>query len=255
MVTIQCHKTIFPDVEAVVFDKDGTLANSHAFLWKLAKQRIYHVCQTIPDLEASLEAAWGIQADRVSPTGLMAVGTRRETEIATAALIAANGEEWVKALTIAQSAFVEADRPMGRKADHTPLFDGGETLLKTLHQAKLKLAILSADTTVNVQDFGRRYQLDTYFDLQQGTDEGYSKPDPRLFWQTCTALGTAPAKTLMVGDSPADIHMAKAAGAIGCVVVAWGWTDTATLEAVISGAIDSFTLCRIQSFHELEVLP
>jgi phosphoglycolate phosphatase len=255
LVNIRCHKTIFSNVEAVIFDKDGTLADSHAFLWKLAEQRIHYVCQIIPDLEASLKAAWGIQANQISPTGLMAVGTRRETEIATAAFIAATGEEWVKSLTIAQSAFEEADRHMGRKADHTPLFDDCKTLLERLHQTQLKLAILSADTTVNVQDFGQRYQLGAYFDLLQGTDEGYSKPDPRLFWQTCAALDVSPAKALMVGDSPADIQMAKAAGAIGCVVVAWGWTEVSTLESATSATTDQFRLCKIQSFNDLEVLP
>lgn len=42
------------------------------------------------------------------------------------------------------------------------------------------------------------------------------KPDPLPLRKTCEALGTEPARTLMVGDSSND---AQAAGAAGCPVV------------------------------------
>jgi phosphoglycolate phosphatase len=254
LVTIRCQGAIFQDVEAVLFDKDGTIADSHHFLLKLAQQRIGWICQQLPDLQASLERAFGVQAHQISPTGLMAVGTRRETEIAAAAFITATGLEWNQSLTIARQAFENADRQMGRKADFTPLFDGCAELLKHLHQIGLKLGILSADTTVNVQDFVQRYDLAPYLDLQQGTDEGVSKPDPQLFWQACHALNVSPAKTLMVGDSSADVQMAQAAGAIGCAVATWGWTDVVALEKLLKAfAAPSWTLCPIHHLSELQV--
>lgn len=254
MITVRCQEVIFQDVEAILFDKDGTLADSHHFLWKLAQQRIAQICQQIPDLQKPLECAFGVEANHISPAGLMAVGTRRETEIAAAAFITATGLEWNQSLTIAQTAFATADRQMGRKADFTPLFSGCTELLKHLHQAGLKLGILSADTTKNVQDFAQRYHLTPYLDLQQGTDEGVSKPNPQLFWQACQSLNVSPAKTLMVGDSSVDVQMAQAAGAIGCALATWGWTDTPTLaQLTTASAASPVTLCLIQQLNQIQI--
>lgn len=173
--------------------------------------------------------AFGLEGNQLNAAGLLAVGSRRENEVATAAYIAETGQGWIKSLEIARSAFANADQYLQRKADHTPLFEGILKLLQALVAANLKVGILSSDTSRNVQDFVRKYQLETVIQLSMGTDIGPSKPDPLLFEQACTALGAAPGVTLMVGDSEADLAMARAAGAAGCVGVTWGWTEPPSL--------------------------
>lgn len=68
---------------------------------------------------------------------------------------------------------------------------------------------MSADTTQGVKDFVENHQLSPYIDFIMGVDGGLSKPDPRLYLQTCQQLGVNPLNTLMVGDSQGDIAMAK----------------------------------------------
>ncbi|MCY7275077.1 MAG: HAD-IA family hydrolase, partial [Phormidesmis sp. CAN_BIN44] len=53
---------------------------------------------------------------------------------------------------------------------------------------------------------------------------GLSKPDPRLLHLACRELTVSPAATLVIGDSSADIELAKRGGAIGAVGVTWGGT-------------------------------
>jgi phosphoglycolate phosphatase len=166
--------------------------------------------------------AFGIQGDTLDPTGLMAVGSRRENEIAAAAYIAETGRSWIESLAIARSAFEEADRYLKDAAATSPLFIGSLEVLKFLKDAGLKLGILSAATTPSVQAFVRRHQLDSYIQLQQGVDQGPSKPDPALFLQACQTLGVEPTSTLMVGDSAGDIEMGRRAGAAGCIGISWG---------------------------------
>jgi phosphoglycolate phosphatase len=48
------------------------------------------------------------------------------------------------------------------------------------------------------------------------------KPDPLPLLKTCEALGTPPARTLMVGDSRNDCEAARAAGC-PVVLVAYGY--------------------------------
>ncbi len=164
--------------------------------------------------------AFGLEEGHcLNPGGLLAVGTRRENEIAAAAYIAETGRDWFEALQIVQSAFEEADRYFQGKAEATPLFEGTIEMLQRLAGTGVRLGILSADTTENVTDFVRHYQLEPYIQLKMGTEMGLSKPDPQLFRQACQSLGVPPDKALMIGDTKLDLEMAQAAHAAGCVAV------------------------------------
>ena len=223
MINIRCRDVIFTDIQAIIFDKDGTLENSHNFLRELGQRRARMVDAQIPGIGEPLLMAFGILDAQLDPTGLMAVGSRRDNEIATAAYIAETGRSWFESLAIAHSAFEEADRYLRETADTSPLFTGTLEVLKFLAETDLKLGILSADSTVGVQAFIERHQLSTYIQLGMGVDkEGLNKPDPALFLQACKALSVEPAHTLMVGDSAGDIDMATKAGATGTIGICWG---------------------------------
>ncbi len=231
MVTISCRNVTFPNIQAVIFDKDGTLEDSQVFLRELGQKRSRLIDAQIPGIGEPLLMAFGINGDRLDPTGLLAVGSHRENEIAAAAYIAETGRGWIESLAIARSAFEEADRYLKDAANTSPLFAGSLDVLKFLSEAGLKLGILSAATTQRVKAFVRRHQLDPYIELQMGVDEGPSKPDPSLFLQACQTLGVEPASTLMVGDSAGDIEMGRRAGAAGCIGICWGTPEAAHLEA------------------------
>ncbi len=228
MVTILVQNVTFNNVEAVLFDKDGTLEDSEDLLRHSAQKRARLLDAQIPGIGEPLLMAFGVDGDRLDPAGLMAVGSRQENKIAAAAYIAETGREWLKSVEIASQAFDEADHYL--KATPSPLFTGSLEVLKFLWEAGLKLGILSAAPTQDVQAFVERYQLGDYFQLQMGVDQALSKPDPALFWQACERLGVEPSTTLMVGDSPGDIKMAHLAGAVGCIGICWKMRDSRALE-------------------------
>lgn len=230
MVTIRCRHITFPNIQAIIFDKDGTLEDSQSFLRELGYKRSRLIDAQIPGIGEPLLMAFGIQCDILDPTGLMAVGSHKENEIAAAAYIAETGRGWIESLEIARRAFADADQYLNNGAVSSPLFTGSLEVLKFLSEAGLKLGILSAASTSEVLDFVKRHQLDTYIQLKQGVDDGPSKPDPRLFMQACETLGVQPATTLMVGDSAGDIKMAKTAGAAGCIGICWGTAEAAHLQ-------------------------
>ncbi len=236
MVAIRCGAIAFDNIEAILFDKDGTLADSEALLRVLGQKRSRLVDAQIPGAGEAMLMAYGLEGDRFDPTSLLAVGSRHENLIAAAAYVAETGRGWWESLTIARQAFEEADRVLAQ-ADPSPLFVGSLEVLQSLSDHGLKLGILSADTTERVRDFVARYQLDAYIQMYMGVDEGPSKPDPSLFVQACQALGVKSDRALMVGDSAADIEMARRAGAAGCIGICWGTPEAAHLEqanAVIS---------------------
>jgi phosphoglycolate phosphatase len=230
VVTIRCREREFRNIQAIIFDKDGTLQDSQSYLRELGYRRARTIDAQIPGIGDPLLMAFGIQNDAIDPTGLMAVGSRRENEIAAAAYIAETGRSWFESLAIARNAFIQADKYLQDRSETSPLFTGSLEVLKFLSEAGLKLGILSADSTAGIQSFVTRHQLSDYIDMMMGADCGASKPDPALFMQACQALGVEPIVTLMIGDSQGDIEMAKAAGAAGTIGICWGNPQVAHLE-------------------------
>ena len=102
----------------------------------------------------------------------------------------------------------------GRQAQ---VFPGAAEGLQLLRAAGLRLACLTNKPTAFARPLLAAKGLDSHFERVFGGDAfARKKPDPLPLLETCKALGTEPARTLMVGDSRND---AEAAHAAGCPVV------------------------------------
>ena len=89
--------------------------------------------------------------------------------------------------------------------------------LELLRDAGLRLACLTNKPLAFARPLLAAKGLDGHFELVFGGDSfARKKPDPLPLIETCRALGTLPARTLMLGDSRND---AEAAHAAGCPVV------------------------------------
>ena len=221
MVTIICGEQKFTEIEAIIFDKDGTLADSQNYLRELAIKRTRIIDAQIPGIGEPLLMAFGIEDDTIDCTGLMAVASRLENEIVAAGYIAETGRGWFESLALARKAFVEADKVLPERASSSSLFAGSREVLQYLSQSGLKLGILSADTTIEVENFVTNHDLSDYIQLKMGVDNQITKPNPILLIQACQKLGVSPKSTLMVGDSLGDIEMAKEVGAAGVIGICW----------------------------------
>ena len=99
MIEIGCNGLTFSDIEAIFFDKDGTLEDSRVYLEQLARERIRQIAAIVPYIDDRLLFAMGITDSGLDPKGLMAVGSRAENELAAAAYIAESGYDWFTKLS------------------------------------------------------------------------------------------------------------------------------------------------------------
>jgi phosphoglycolate phosphatase len=238
LATIRCLERVFENIEAVIFDKDGTLAHSEPFLRHLAQRRARLVDAQVPGVEAPLLLAFGVEDGWINPAGLIAVATRLEDEIAAAAYVAETGRGWIESRNLVRSAFMEADKPIARKADQTPLMSGSLELIQRLAAAQVRLAVLSSDSLLNVRDFLSCYALDPYFQVACGIDADHpTKTNANLLHRLFEQLGISPAQTLIIGDSGSDLEVKQQAKLAGWIGFTGGWTTAPNLsaaEAVIS---------------------
>jgi len=131
---------------------------------------------------------------------------------------------------------------------HATVYDGVREGLQALRSQGLRLACLTNKPLSFAQPLLRAKGLDGLFEHVFGGDSfERKKPDPLPLLKTCEALGSAPAQTLMIGDSSND---AKAARAAGCpvVLVSYGYNHGEPVRDVDAEAC-------IDSLQELTVVP
>ncbi|MDR3067024.1 MAG: phosphoglycolate phosphatase [Comamonas sp.] len=104
--------------------------------------------------------------------------------------------------------------------------------LQALQSLGLRMACLTNKPLSFAEPLLAAKGLDGFFDCVFGGDSfARKKPDPLPLVETCKALGSEPARTLMVGDSSND---AQAAHAAGCPVVlmTYGYNHGQPITAV-----------------------
>ncbi|TVX88020.1 pyrophosphatase PpaX [Paenibacillus agilis] len=103
-------------------------------------------------------------------------------------------------------------------------------VVHTLAEAGIRLGVVTTKVRESTGRVLRMFELwDKMGTVVTVQDVTHAKPHPEPVLKAIEALGADPATTIMVGDSPADIQSANAAGAISCGV-AWSLKGEAELR-------------------------
>lgn len=123
---------------------------------------------------------------------------------------------------------------------HARIYAGVAEGLAALRARGLRLACLTNKPTAFARPLLAVKGLDVYFEhLFGGEAFERKKPDPLPLLKTCEALGSAPSRTLMVGDSSNDAQAARAAGC-PVVLVSYGYNHGQPVREVdADGFVDS----------------
>jgi pyrophosphatase PpaX len=111
------------------------------------------------------------------------------------------------------------------------LYDGILQLLDSLNHAGVKIGLVTSKSRFTTQMAFDLTGIEAYFDASVCSDESTgNKPSPDPIFTCLEQLGVEPAEAAYVGDSPADIQAAHAAG-VEAIAVTWGVFGVAALEA------------------------
>lgn len=232
MVTVSCNGKLFTNIHAIFLDKDGTLANSAAYLSQLGHTQAQLMARQLPNTYDLTLRVLGFSHGELSASGLLAVGSRQETIIGIATVAAMVGHPWVQAMELARATVRTADQQYSPKALYTPLLPGALEFLKRLRQAQLKVIMVSADSQDNLENFVEHHHLNAYFDKLQGvSSQNPSKLSADFLPNACQAINLAPSQGVVIGDSASDLRMAQSArGFIGYL---GGWHPTLSEKDIL----------------------
>jgi 2-phosphoglycolate phosphatase len=108
----------------------------------------------------------------------------------------------------------------------TRLFRGARTTLHAFHQSGLRQATVTGKRAADAERILKGLRIRDEIDVYLGGDSVQRhKPAPDLALEAARRLDTAPAECVVVGDAPADIEMANAAG-MRSIQVGWGYSGT-----------------------------
>ncbi|NJL49765.1 MAG: HAD family hydrolase [Leptolyngbyaceae cyanobacterium SM2_5_2] len=218
LTSLYCQNCRLPNLEAIVFDKDGTLADASRFLEKLAWLRVQRCLEAVQlqfgsvtaDLGELLLVSFGVNSVGLDPDGLMAVGTGQANQQAAVAAFVQAGYPADPVSELVSAAFAEAATALKPKAAFTPPFAGTVAVLSKLAVSSLRVGVLSSDSSVHLEEFLTYYRLQPWIDGWQGTDgDDPAKPDPTLLYRLCERLKVRVANTVVIGDSWADLQWLK----------------------------------------------
>ena len=198
-------------IDLVVFDKDGTLIDFAAMWagWALDIGRRLDVATGRP-VSGDVFAAIGFDPtqDRVLPGGPLAVSTMS----GIAEVIAAVVRRWCPSVAAARRAVETAWFEPDPVALARPLADLPE-LFERLVASGRQIAVATTDDRAPTEATLRALSIRAHVSALACGDDGIGlKPDPAMVLAVCTALRTEPSRTAIVGDTPADLAMGRAAG-------------------------------------------
>jgi phosphoglycolate phosphatase len=189
----------------LVFDWDGTLADSTALIAACMQQAFRDIGLPAPD-EAAARHVIGLGLDdamrHVAPT----LPRERYPELAAS----------------------YRDRFLARDAD-IPLYDGVREMLEELDSAGFLLAVATGKSRAGLARTLARNEIAHRFVATRCADEGFPKPHPDMLLHLMERLGAAPSETLMIGDTTHDLELAMYAGA-SAVAIAHGAHSSHELE-------------------------
>lgn len=94
-------------------------------------------------------------------------------------------------------------------------FEGVPEVLDNLARAGYRLAVATGKGRAGLDRVLSQSGLGPWFEATRCADETAPKPDPAMLHELMQVTEVPPGRTLMVGDTEFDLHMARAAGVEG----------------------------------------
>ena len=171
--------------DLIIFDWDGTLANSTQLI-------VDAICKGSVDVGLP-------EPTQAAASGIIGLGFRE----ATYDLFGQIPDAQLAELTARYTYYY------GLGEDHIPLFDGVTEAVTHLTEKGVPLAVATGKGRRGLNKALANSGIAHHFIATRSVDECHSKPNPQMILDLMDEVAAKPERTLMVGDTSFDLQMAK----------------------------------------------
>lgn len=186
-----------------IFDFDGTLFATHEAIIHCVTKTFEEYKETVPTRDAIYQTITKGIALEETFKSLKTVSENKDEAVDT-------GQKWVET-------YREIYKKEGESK--TKPFDNAKLVLEHIHNAGIPIVVISNKGIEAINSALEKYDLKKFIMLVVGDTKGMKKkPDPMIFNQLIKPQfkDVKPDKTLVVGDTSADLLFARNIGADAC---------------------------------------
>ena len=228
------------DVDAVLFDLDGTLLDTMVDLAEGVNRMLAELGQpsrTKDEIHRFVGKGIANLVGRCLADGLNV-----------------NEDELETAVTVFRRHYAAVN------GERTRVYPGVLEVLEALRAVDLRLAVVTNKSGEFALPLLERTGLASFFDVVVSGDTlPVKKPDPAMVHHACALLEVEPARALMIGDSANDAFAARAAG-VPVLLVTYGYSegmpvDSIECDGLLSSAVDALQRIRAVSARPIQWSP
>ena len=208
------EEKIFMDVEAIIFDKDGTLMDFDAFWVAVSRKAIEDILREVKREDIPIHlilSALGINDGVADVDGVLCKGTYEQMGQSVYDIL--REYKCDIACDEVKRKVVTAYNRNSVAGEVKPICPNLIDILSKLRNQSRKLAVATTDNKENTHKCLKKLGIEELFDRIY-TDDGQTslKPNPHCVYEFCRNYGIKRDRVLMIGDTMTDVEFAKNAG-------------------------------------------
>lgn len=202
--------------QAIIFDKDGTLIDFDA-MWGGWVVFLAEQLRQVSGLEVRdalcLAMGYDDENKKVLAHGKLAATPMSQLYDLTVEVMQSLGQTVEDAKRTVEKGWCIPDPVLLAKP-----FTDTRALFSQLHEKNIKIAIATTDDRAPTQAMIEAFDIEEYISSMVCADDGIkAKPFPDMVLTLCERMKVEPSRVMVIGDTTADLKMARSAGA-GLVV-------------------------------------
>lgn len=249
MINLVTKDWCFDNVEAILFDKDGTFIDLHYFWGKMTELRALEVINRfgLSDnlfSELCLYLGYDVNSGKMLSDGITALYSRSKIIEIFRRNLSQFGVDTTDEVLVDIFDKVSEDFYKNMQKYTKPIAEAIE-FIKLLNQKGVKLGVVTSDSVESAKMTLKYYGWDELFEVVIGRESSpYTKESGEPTKLALQKLNVNPQNTVMIGDAPMDYISARNAGINKVILVATGQINKCKLLKTCDFVVDSLSEIR-----------